>query len=115
MENLEQLKQNFKDNSYLFDERLLNNIEKQLAEYEVLQYNYDELKHDWEEMSKQIGLLNYFRNLCDRQQKILEIIKECPFILQVLFERHLSDDYCKKYMWNTIPEEDKRLVEAYFK
>ena len=84
-----------------------------MNELEQLQYEYEELKHDWEEMSKQVGLLDYFRNLCDRQQKVLDILRESPFILEVLFSQNVDEEYNKKYMWGTITDDDREIVEKW--
>lgn len=84
-----------------------------MNELEQLQYEYEELKHDWEEMSKQVSLLDYFRNLCDRQQKVLDILRESPFILEVLFAQNVDEEYNKKYMWGTITDEDREIVEKW--
>ena len=84
-----------------------------MNELEQLQCEYEELKQDWEEISKQVGLLNYFRDLCDRQQKVLDILRESPFILEVLFAQNIDEKFTKKYMYGTITDEDRDIVEKW--
>lgn len=84
-----------------------------MNELEQLQYEYEELKHDWEEVVKENGTLKYLRDLCDRQQKVLDILRKSPFILEVLFSQNVDEEYNKKYMWGTITDEDRAIVEKW--
>ena len=89
------------------------NYKNEIAIIEEVFDNYDELKRDWEEMSKQHGLLNYFRALCDKQQKVLDILRKSPFILEVLFAQNVDEEFTKKYMWGTITDEEREIVEKW--
>lgn len=85
-----------------------------MNELEQLQCEYEELKQDWEEMSKQVGLLNYFRDLCDRQQKVLDILRHSPFILEKIFEddgKH--DEYNHAYFYGTITDDEVALIKKW--
>ncbi len=76
-------------------------------------YDYEELKHDYEELVKENGTLKYFCDLCDRQQKVLDILRESPFILEVLFSQNVDEEFSKKYMWGTISDDDRAIVEKW--
>ena len=84
-----------------------------MNELEQFQYEYEELKHDWEEMAKENSTLKYLRDLCDRQQKVLDILRESPFILEVLFSQNVDENFTKKYMFGTITDEDRAIVEKW--
>lgn len=104
---LQQLK-----NSGQLDNRLINAIDRELNDYENLKEDYRELQHDFEELSKENNVLKYLRDLCDRQQKVLDILKNSPFILERLAEND-NGEFAKKYDYGTITDEEVKLVKKW--
>ena len=52
-----------------------------------------------------------------KQQKIevLKILKESPFILEVLFSQNFDAEHTRKYMYGTITDNDVQKVKEWIK
>lgn len=104
--------------SDLWTEVRLNNLEKEIKKYEDIKSTYEELKSDIDGIVGWSNMLNYYRDLCSKLEKeteVLHILKECPFILEKLFDNYeLTEKETDKYFFGTITDEQVAKVKEYF-
>jgi len=48
-----------------------------------------------------------------RNEKLLEILKRCPFVLETINNNVHSEEYNKRYEWGTITDDELALVKEW--
>jgi len=94
--------------------RYLEIIEKELDAYYELQEEHKELEDDYEALSKKYSMFDYWRKDALKYGKICDILKQSPFILEVMRDKTKSEEYKKRYEFGTITDEEVNIIKDWF-
>ena len=91
----------------LLDCESINGYEKDL---DTIENGLQELADTIASLEKKCSLLDYWRDNCLKNDKILETLKEYPFVLQSIYENTNNCDYIKRYGFGTIADSKLEII-----
>lgn len=98
---IEKLRQNLKDNTHLFDEKQLDIIENEIID----------LNETLDALSRKYSMFDYWRDNCIKYGKILDILKQSPFVLDTINKNVYNPKYNQKYNFGTITDEELNIIK----
>ena len=80
---------------------------------DTIENEINELYETIDTLEKKCSLLDYWRNNCLKNDKVLEILKECPFVLHSIYENTNNVDYIKRYGFGTITDSRLEIIKRW--
>ena len=85
------------------DSKLLDTIENGLQE----------LADTISALESKYAMYDYWRENCLKNDKVLEVLKRCPFVLHSIYENTNNCDYIKRYGFGTIADSELEIVKRW--
>ena len=84
-----------------------------LKNLDIIENGLQELADTIAGLESKCALCDYWRDMVRKQDKILEILKECPFVLSAIYENTNNVDYIKRYGFGTITDSRLEIIKRW--